>query len=208
VDDGAKRLNLTKITPVLAPAFPLLAVAEPVLAQLKWKLAAQDMSSYPAGSYTGAVSAINLQGLSVTYAIVGHSERRQYFKETAQDVARKIEQAVEAGIKPLVCVSAQTLAEQASALDSSLAQRCAVVYEPLDAIGTGNNASLETVKQFKTQVRRLFGAVPFLYGGSVDELNIGEYLLVTDGVLIGTASLKADQFIRVLQTAQGDQPTA
>ncbi|MFH2118690.1 MAG: triose-phosphate isomerase [Candidatus Paceibacterota bacterium] len=206
VSISSNRLDLSNITPILAPAFSLLDSMRPVTTELNWQLAAQDLSPFPAGSYTGAISAINLKSLSVSYVLVGHSERRQYFKETSQEVATKAELALEAGITPIVCVSNLTLAEQASAFDVSLAKRCIIAYEPLEAIGTGNEASLGSVKEFKNKVKLLFGEVPFLYGGSVDELNVGEYLLVTDGALVGTASLKAEQFINLLKTAQGDKP--
>jgi triosephosphate isomerase len=109
---------------------------------------------------------------------------------------------------PMVCVSEQTLTEQASALDAKIMERCVVVYEPPSAIGSGDSALLSQVSDFQARVKQLFGSVPFLYGGSVDEQNIGEYLLITDGVVVGTASLSADQFINLLQTAQGDQPSA
>ncbi|OGJ38364.1 MAG: hypothetical protein A2383_03855 [Candidatus Pacebacteria bacterium RIFOXYB1_FULL_39_46] len=206
VSNSVDKLDLTKVTPILAPAFSLLGTVAPVITKLGWRLAVQDVSPFPAGSYTGAVSVVNLQDLPITYVLVGHSERRQYFKETPQEIAQKAELALEAGITPIVCVSEQTLTAQVSAFNSSLTERCIIAYEPLEAIGTGKNASLEIVKEFQSKVKSLFGSVPFLYGGSVDELNVGEYLLVTDGVLVGTASLKAEQFINLLQTAQGDQP--
>jgi triosephosphate isomerase len=195
-----------RVKAVLAPPFPFLPIVRENVSQLGWQLAAQDISSFPAGSYTGAVSTHNLQGLEVTYAIVGHSERRQYFQETSQQVAQKAELALSAGIQPIVCVDEQSLAGQASALDSSVIEKCLVTYEPREAIGSGDNASIDEVKSFRQQVKNLFGEVPFLYGGSVDETNIGEYLLVTDGALIGTASLAAKQFIRVLEAAQGGNP--
>lgn len=191
------------ITPVLAPAFPLLPVVNEAVKKLGWKLAVQDLSPFPAGSYTGAVSAVNLRNLPVKYAILGHSERRRYFHETAQEVARKVEQAVDATITPIICVDEHSIETQVSALNAELAERCVVAYEPVGAIGTGNSATLAQVKQFQATVKRLFGSVPFLYGGSVDELDINEYLLATDGVIIGTASLNAKQFIDILRTAQG-----
>ncbi|HEX9817507.1 MAG TPA: triose-phosphate isomerase [Patescibacteria group bacterium] len=205
---SAKPINLTKLKPIVAPAFSLLPLVESTTSQLGWQLAAQDISPYPAGSYTGAVSVVNLQGLALTFVIIGHSERREHFGETVQQVARKAEQVVSAGMTPMVCVSEQTLTEQASALDAKIMERCVVVYEPPSAIGSGDSALLSQVSDFQARVKQLFGSVPFLYGGSVDEQNIGEYLLITDGVVVGTASLSADQFINLLQTAQGDQPSA
>jgi triosephosphate isomerase len=196
------------VMPIVAPAFPLLSTISESITKLGWALAVQDLSPFSAGSYTGAVSAANVQGLGVKYVILGHSERRRYFQETPQVVAQKVDQALQAGLKPVVCVDEQTVEAQATALTAGLSEKCVVAYEPAGAIGTGNNASLEQVKDFKATAHRLFGSVPFLYGGSVDELNISEYLLITDGALIGTASLDAKQFITLLQSARGNSQAA
>lgn len=195
------------ITAVVAPAFPLLPTIADSIKTLNWKLAAQDVSPFSAGSYTGAVSAHNFSHLGVEYVLVGHSERRRYFSETPHVVSQKIDQAIENKLTPLVCIDESSLAAQAAVISSRAAGQCIVVYEPSEAIGTGNNASLEDVKKFRREAEQVFGSVPFLYGGSVDELNIGEYLLVTDGVLIGTASLDISQFIRVLEAALGKPPS-
>lgn len=207
VERAAGREATAAVTPVVAPAFPLLAPVAEGVHELGWRLAVQDISSFPAGSYTGAVAARNFEGFGVEYAIIGHSERRRYFLETPQTVALKIDQALENKLTPLVCIDEAGLSAQAAALSPQTAKQCVVVYEPTEAIGTGNNASLEDVKKFRSEAERFFGAVPFLYGGSVDELNIGEYLLITDGVMIGTASLDAAQFVRILQAALGKSPS-
>lgn len=161
----------------------------------KLKLATQDLSPFPAGSYTGAVSTHNLQGLGVEYALVGHSERRRYFHESHQDVTGKVEQALLANIKPIVCIDDPYLEEQAQALSRDHLSSCIVVYEPLEAIGSGRRADLGKVKKVRDRVREIYGQVPFLYGGSVDEFSVREYLLETDGVLVATASLKVESFV-------------
>jgi len=207
VANEAPSIDLQKVTPVIAPPFPFLAgLVEPVK-QLGWQLGAQDISPFPAGSYTGAVAGQNLKNLGVDYVIVGHSERRKHFHETDQLISQKVEQVLELGAVPVLCVNENSLESQAVALSNGVAERCVVAYEPVAAIGSGDNASLETVKKFRQQTERLFGRTPFLYGGSVDELNIGEYMLVTDGSLVGTASLDVKQFIKLLKTAQGESPT-
>lgn len=200
------QVDLNIVTPVIAPAYPFLAPLSPTVTKLGWQLAAQNISPFPSGSYTGAVSNHNLKDLAIKYVIVGHSERRKYFNETDQLVSQKIDQALELGATPIICVDENTLASQAAAMASEVMDRCMVVYEPVGSIGNGNNASLADVQQFKAKVSQLFGPIPFLYGGSVDEQNVGEYLLETDGVLVGTASLVAAQFINLLQAAQGVSP--
>jgi triosephosphate isomerase len=200
--------GLADVTAILAPPMAFVAALSQPVQEMGWQLAVQDFSPFPAGSYTGAVSGINLHDLGVKYALVGHSERRHYFHESVQDVARKIEQALDVGITPIVCTDQPTLASQAAAIDDELAKQCIVAFEPAGTIGSGNNAPIDEVKAFRQQAERLFGAVPFLYGGSADEQNIGEYLLVTDGAIIGTAALDVKQFMQVLTAARGTPPAA
>jgi triosephosphate isomerase (TIM) len=162
-------------------------------------LAIQDISSFPAGSYTGAVSGQNLSGLRIKYSIVGHSERRKYFGETSHDVALKVEQALANDITPVLCVDTEYLDEQFGLISKEDLAKCVVAYEPISAIGSGNNADVGMVREVVEKVKRLAGDVRVLYGGSVDEFNVNEYFLVTDGVLIGGASLNVEQFIKVLE---------
>lgn len=165
---------------------------------------AQDISPYSAGSYTGAVSARNLEGLVVTQVIVGHSERRRYFDESHQDVAQKVTQALDAGLQPVVCVDEEYIQAQAAALDPSHLDQVIVAYEPLEAIGSGENQSVEEVTPVVEKIHDVFGQVPVLYGGSVDASNVAPYLTVTNGVLVGGASLKASDFVSLLQAARSD----
>ncbi len=192
----------TDVHVVIAPPFLFLPMVAGRIKKLPHcSLAVQDISPFPAGSYTGAVSSYNLSSLSVSHAIVGHSERRRYFHETHADVAAKVAQAVEAGITPIVCVDEEYVALQASAIAVEHLSKCVVAYEPLGAIGSGKNADVGTVKRVVTTITRAFGDVKVIYGGSVDERNIGEYLLVTRGVLVGGASLAANQFSALLEAA-------
>jgi triosephosphate isomerase (TIM) len=189
----------------LAPAFPLLPLVSEKIKKFnsaQLSLAVQDLSSYPPGSYTGAVPAYTLLDYAVRYAIVGHSERRRYFHETDQDVARKVEQALENGITPIVCIDQDYLRSQAAALAPEYLLRCIVAYEPLGAIGTGSNADVGLVKEVMAEAREVFGEVKVIYGGSVDEFNVAEYLLVCDGVLVGGSSLDGQKFARVCQVSE------
>lgn len=185
---------------VVAPPSVFLPTARESL-PASINVAAQDISSFASGSYTGAVSARNLEGL-VSHVIVGHSERRRYFGETSQDVAQKAEQAIAFGITPIVCVDESEIQSQAAAIVSQILNKCIVAYEPVSAIGTGNNVPVDKVTSVSAQIRESFGSVPIIYGGSVDETNVSEYLLVCDGVLVGGASLDVDQFGKLLTSAQ------
>ncbi len=189
---------------VIAPAFPLVPMVSEFLANDQWQkvsLAVQDISSFPAGAYTGAVAGQNLQGFEVKYAVVGHSERRRYFHETHQDVANKVDQALAAKITPIVCVDQDYVEAQASAIEAAVLTKCVVAYEPLEAIGSGNFQPIDEVREVVAQIKRVFGAVPIIYGGSVSAANVKEYLAVVDGVLVGTHSLKAAEFSQLLTAA-------
>jgi triosephosphate isomerase len=205
-EDEVKDLEFRTIKPVIAPPFTFLNMSEE-FKSLGLKLGVQDISSYPAGSYTGSISAHNLKDFNVVYSLVGHSERRRYFLETSDMVVQKISQAVSSGITPIVCVDESTIDELIAKADAEDMKKTIVAYEPVASIGTGNNAPISVVKDFSNRVRDAFGNVKFLYGGSINETNIAEYLLVSDGVIIGGASLDAGQFVEVLRAAQGENPS-
>ncbi len=187
----------------VAPAFPSIEEFSHKIkeARVPLKLTTQDLSAYPAGSYTGAVSALNLADLRVKYAIIGHSERRRYFEETSQLVAKKIAQALDNNIIPLVCIDEPYLEEQISLLDSEVLSKCVYVYEPLAAIGTGDTVSVGKVTEIFKKIHDLCGDVQCMYGGSVTDQNVSEYLLVAQGVLVGSFSLKATDFAKLIAAA-------
>ncbi len=188
------------VQPVVAPALPHLHQVKLELPD-GVALGAQAVSSFPMGSYTGAVNAQQLKDLGVQYVIVGHSERRRYFHENHQDVAKQVQEVLAQQIKPILCVDKDYIDEQAAALDPKLCRECIVAYEPLAAIGTGQNEPVGQVKTIVAQIREIYGDVPVIYGGSVDQSNIGEYMLVSDGALVGGASLDAQQFMGILRAA-------
>lgn len=197
-------LDQAKVQVVIAPPFSLLANLHQEIGQKSKNtinqiaLAVQDISPFPAGSYTGAVSITNLVGFDVEFAIVGHSERRRYFHETHQDVANKVARCVEAGITPIVCVDDEYISDQASAIAPEHIEKCIVAYEELGAIGTGHNESAAKVKSVVERIKLVFNQVPVLYGGSVNSSNIEEYISVVDGVLVGTASLDPEAFAKIV----------
>ncbi|MBU0579207.1 triose-phosphate isomerase [Patescibacteria group bacterium] len=186
---------------VIAPPYPFLSLVADKIKDLPGvSLAVQNLSSFPAGSYTGEVCVRNLEGLGVKYAIVGHSERRRYLKESHQDVANKVSQALNNGITPIVCIDQDYMEDQAQLIESDLLSQCVVAYEPLVAIGTGENAPVKEVAKVVKEIKEVFGEVPVLYGGSVSPDNVILYLEITDGVLVGGASLDVGVFAELIKS--------
>ena len=213
-----------RVQTVVFPPFPwLLGVAE-VLEGSSIGLGAQDCYWEKSGAFTGEVSAAMLSGWC-GWVIAGHSERRQLFGETDEQVARKAAAAMEAGLSAIVCVgesaedydAGRTNQVVTSSLKASLAECSAddsrslvVAYEPVWAIGTGRNADPEhaykTMRLIRSTIGELIGAgaartVRVLYGGSVNAANVESYveLPLCDGCLVGGASLKAAEFSRMIE---------
>lgn len=185
---------------IICPPLPFIPTVLEIIKNSNLKIGIQDLSSFPAGSYTGAVGTKNLEDLNISYAIVGHSERRRYFHETNSDVANKVREALLADIKPIVCVTKDTIIDQAHALEKADKKNVIVAFEPIANIGTGIADSLDDILKTKKLVLEAFGDVPYVYGGSVD-LNTELELLAhdeIDGFLVGTASLDADTFIKLV----------
>jgi len=195
---AVQKLLTTEV--VIAPPFQYLQlVSESIRALLQTRVAVQDISPFPPGAYTGEVAASTLNGLDVWYAILGHSERRKYFQETSQQVANKVDQAVQSGINPIVCVDKDYIRTQAAAIAPEHLDKCIVAYEPLEAIGSGHDEPTDKVAEVVAEIHKVFGKVPVLYGGSVNDENIVEYLDVTDGVIIGTHSLDIADFLNIIR---------
>lgn len=187
------------------------------------KLAAQNCYWRDHGAFTGEVPAAHLRGIA-DYVLVGHSERRHLFHESEKDIRLKVQAALRNHIRPVLCIG-ETAQERAlgetrdilnDQLQSGLANVTAeelgqivVAYEPVWAIGTGNNAKMtdvtQAVKLIRKQLAHLFGMaaseqVRVLYGGSVTVDNAADYLAVEglDGLLVGSASLNAHQFSEII----------
>lgn len=186
-------LTQEKVKIAIAPSDLFLAEVADEL-EYGTALAAQNVSPYPTGKYTGATAATQLASMGVEYVIVGHSERRRYFGEDNAQVANKVRQCIDAGITPIVCVDDSYISTQASAIESEFHAKCIIAYEALDAIGTGNNVNPAQVAEVTDQIKEVFGDVPVLYGGSVTSSNVTEYAEINDGWLIGSASLKVENF--------------
>lgn len=202
--------------------FQALAQNLPALSAID--LGAQDVSPKAAGAYTGEISAAMLKDFGCRYAIVGHSERRQYHFETDALVADKAQQALSAGITPIVCVG-ETLAEREAGQTENVVKRqlaavihvnghciseIVVAYEPVWAIGTGKTATPEEAQAVHAVLRAQLKAatdhadrVKILYGGSMNAANAASLLAQADidGGLIGGASLKAADFLTIISAA-------
>ncbi len=193
------------LKPVLAPPFPLISDLREKINASKLELAVQDISPYGAGSYTGAVSTANLIGLPVEYALIGHSERRRFFGEIDEMEADKVKVCLKADITPVLCLDKPYIKSQAKALVQAGVklpeEKIVVVYEPLQAIGSGKNEDPSQVKSVVQEIKDVYGEVQVLYGGSVDADNVADYLKFTDGVLVSTASLGVDSFIRLIRAS-------
>jgi triosephosphate isomerase len=220
--------NIQKTTIMIAPPFTNLTIAQTLLQNSKIKLGGQDLYWEEKGAYTGEISALMLKDSGCEYVIIGHSERRQYFRETNQDVNRKILSALKHGLQPIVCVGEslenrernQTLGVVEYQLRNSLAnltsEQCSsitIAYEPIWAIGTGRAATpadaLEVHSYIRTLLAEMFGAdraeeVPIQYGGSVTAENIDSFIreVQIDGALVGGASLKSDSFLKIIAAAE------
>lgn len=157
-------------------------------------LGAQDVSPYAEGAYTGQISARMIKDIA-EWVIVGHSERRKYFNEHDEDLARKVEQIKTAGLKVIYCVSDKGMPVP-EGVDI-------VAYEPLWAIGTGKTDTPENAAETVQSIKAKTGISLALYGGSVNKGNVGGFLKTgsIDGVLIGGASLEADSFAGLISAS-------
>lgn len=188
------------------------------------KIGAQNMHFEESGAYTGEISAKMLKSINVEYVIIGHSERRQYFNETDETVNKKIKAAFENDLKPIVCVG-ETLEEREAgktieiitnqtqkALEGLTNEQVAsiiIAYEPIWAIGTGKTATSEdaeeSIKSIRKKIEEIYGQnvaqrVIIQYGGSVKSSNAKELFEMPDidGGLVGGASLKPDEFAKIV----------
>jgi triosephosphate isomerase (TIM) len=212
---------------VIAPPFTNLAQATTLCQNTKIEVAAQNMHAAANGAYTGEISADMLQGVGVNLVILGHSERRAYFNETASQLAEKVHTALQHQMEVIFCfgeelsdrknnqhfaVVEQQIKDSLFALPAEAWKNIILAYEPVWAIGTGETASPEQAEEMHAFIRQLLAKqygndlaeqVIILYGGSVKPDNAKEIFGKpnVDGGLIGGASLKASDFIAIIQGA-------
>jgi len=210
---------------VLAPPYLAIRAVADLVRGSGVGVASQNVHFAPEGAFTGEVSPAMVKEAGATHAIVGHSERRQYFAETDDSVNRKVKAALEAGLTPIMCLG-ETLAERESGkafevverqlrgglsgVPASSAAKVVVAYEPVWAIGTGKTASPAQAQEVHAVLRKglsgTWGAVAaasvrILYGGSVKPDNVDELMAQgdIDGALVGGASLKPDSFAKIVK---------
>ncbi|MGP4115382.1 triose-phosphate isomerase [Streptomyces sp. 4N509B] len=193
--------------------------------KLRIRYGAQDISAQDTGAYTGEISGLMLAKLNCTYAVVGHSERRQYHRETDEVCNAKVKAAYRHGLTPILCIgepltvrkAGEHVAHTLRQLDGGLAdipaeQAASIViaYEPVWAIGTGEVATPEDAQEVCAAIRgrlgelydgRLADGVRIQYGGSVKSGNVAAIMAQpdVDGALVGGASLDADEFVRIVR---------
>lgn len=212
---------------VVAPVFPYLETAVQLTQGTAVHIAAQNMHFEESGAYTGEVSPSMLVDIGVEYVIIGHSERRTYFNETDETVNLKVKAALAHDLIPIMCCG-ETLQQREQGemqrfiegqIEAGLAgiskeevENIVIAYEPIWAIGTGKTATVEQAQEVCALIRRKLEVlydiktadkISILYGGSVKSGNVGELTssLDIDGGLVGGASLKADEFTKIITTA-------
>lgn len=221
-------VSKARVSVVVAPPFTALAaVAQQIeeVAAGRVEVAAQNLHAKPEGAFTGEVSAPMLLESGCKWVIIGHSERRQLFGETDAGVREKVVAALDAGLRPIVCVG-ETLAEreagetldvvfrQVDAFSAEIAKKpgiSVIAYEPVWAIGTGKVAGPDQAEEAHAAIRgrlsergaALAERTPVLYGGSVKPDNAAKLLACpnVDGALVGGASLEAESFLKIVRAA-------
>jgi triosephosphate isomerase (TIM) len=208
---GLREQELEGVDVVVCPPFVSLAVVVQLLAGTEIAVAAQNVHWEAEGAFTGEVSAGMLRELGVYGAIVGHSERRQYFGETDDSVAQRVDAALEAGLFVIACIgeteaerdrgeTEDVLRRQLSVLEPD--DNLVIAYEPVWAIGTGKTATPETAQSAHAFVKSQLDAA-VIYGGSVKPENAAELLAQpdVDGALVGGASLELESFTAICRAA-------
>ena len=229
IKEGIKDLDSKKLPEiVIAPVFTsLYPVSKELKGNKEISLSSQNCYFEPKGAFTGEISLDMLKDLNVSHVIIGHSERRQYFKEDDELINKKAIAILEAGLTPIICCGETLEQREMGVTDSHIAsqivkalenikpedvEKVVIAYEPIWAIGTGKTCdSVEAnrvIKQIRKTIAQVAGAgvankVRILYGGSVKPSTIVEQMAQSDidGALVGGASLKADSFVEIIKGA-------
>jgi triosephosphate isomerase (TIM) len=203
--------GLEGVDVVVCPPFVSLAVSVQLLAGTEIAVAAQNVHWEDEGAFTGEISPRMLRELGVYGTIVGHSERRQFFGETDDTVAKRVDAALEAGLFVIACIGETEEERESNQTEEVLRRQLSVLepddnlvlaYEPVWAIGTGKTATPEIAQEAHAFVKSQLDA-PVLYGGSVKPDNAAELLAQpgVDGALVGGASLELESFMAICRAA-------
>ena len=219
--------NIKEVDMVICPPFTALSEVSKAVLDSNIRLGAQNMSEHNVGAHTGEIAAVMLKEFSVRYVILGHSERRQFQKESDELIAKKALAVHGASLKPIVCVG-ETLAEREGGQTEKILDRqvrgslaglskeqmteTVVAYEPVWAIGTGKTATTAEAQEAHAFIRNLLGQlfdetiarrVRIQYGGSVKPSNARELMSQpdVDGALVGGASLEARSFADIIKNS-------
>ncbi len=227
IAEALKHEKSENVKVILCPPFLYLEMATDFAMDAPFEVGAQNVYPMDSGAYTGEISPLMLRSLRIKYCITGHSERRKYFQESHDFLARKVDALLRHDIIPIFCCG-EVLTEREAGdhfntvrkqLNESLFHlscesflKIIIAYEPVWAIGTGVNATPEQAQEMHSFIRELVwnkygkdvsNETSILYGGSCNEKNARELFSQpdVDGGLIGGASLKGDEFIRIIQSA-------
>ena len=227
IASGSVEVASQHVTVAVCPPFVYLQSVTKALSSSNIAVGAQDMYFEPEGAFTGEISASMLKDVGCSYCLCGHSERRHVIGEPDELINKKVAAAVSGGLLPILCVgelleereASQTndvvtrhVKEGLAGLSAEKLQAVTIAYEPVWAIGTGLTATPDQAQEVHDFIRRLLGQmydektaeeIRILYGGSVKPNNAAELMgqKDIDGVLVGGASLKADDFLAIIQAA-------
>ncbi len=219
--------NIKEVDLVVCPPFTALSEVSKAILDSNLRLGAQNMSEHNVGAYTGEIASVMLKEFSVRYVILGHSERRQYQKESNELIAKKAMAVHNAALKPIICVG-ETLAEREENLTDAVIStqvrgslaglskeqmiETVVAYEPVWAIGTGKTATTAQAQETHAYIRGVLAKmfdetvarrVRIQYGGSVKPSNARELMSQpdVDGALVGGASLESRSFADIIKNS-------
>ncbi len=224
--EGLEEANLRNVNIVICPPFTFMEMTTDYAQESEYSVGAQNVSCYDNGAYTGEVSAKMLHSMGVEYCIIGHSERRKYFNETDKELTLKAELLLKNDILPIFCcgellpereggkqfeVVKQQLENALFELDPLDFAKIIIAYEPVWAIGTGKTATPQQAQEMHAFIRSLISEkygkeiaknTSILYGGSCNPENAKELFANADvdGGLIGGASLKAADFLKIIDS--------
>lgn len=227
IAEGLENLKPANVEVVLCPPFLYLEMATDFALEAPFSIGAQNIYPMDSGAFTGEISPLMLTSLKVKYCIIGHSERRKYFRESHEFLARKVDALLKHDITPIFCcgevlpereagsyfdVVRKQLDESLFHLPAEAFSKVVLAYEPVWAIGTGVNATPQQAQEMHNYIRGLilekYGKniafeILILYGGSCNGKNASELFSQpdVDGGLIGGASLKGNEFLQVIQSA-------